>query len=414
MIKIENLSKEFTVYRRPIAMLKGVLGLAKEGKDYSIVKSLNKLNLDIPSAEVHGIIGMNGAGKSTLLKILTGVLDPTHGHIKIEGKVAALLELGTGFHRELTGRENVYLSGPIMGFSDAELEAKLPEIMEFAELEDYFDRPLKTYSSGMYVRLAFSLAISVQPDILIIDEALSVGDAYFQQKCLKKIKDFKEQGTTILFVSHDLSAVKMLCNRVSVLSKGQLIFTGEPLHAVDLYNALISEHRDEHVVAMRTEQAKLSSADRSFESGSKKIEIKEIQILNQKGQDLSSVVSGTSVTLCIKTLVNVKELFDPTCGILIRDRLGYDIFGVNTLGLRIKAGRVEQGKMVEFRFHFPLNLGPGSYSLSVSLHEGRTHIEENYHWLERGKMFEVLPSADMDFIGAARLQAQCEVVLDKF
>ena len=223
MIHIQEVSKKFKVYPSRAARLREwVLG----GKYHQEFWALHKIDLKIESGEVFGIIGMNGAGKSTLLKILTGTLAATSGKIEMQGRVAALLELGTGFHPELSGRDNVLMNGKLLGLTESEIIEKIPGIHAFSELGDFFEKPVRTYSSGMYVRLAFSLAASVDPDVLIIDEALSVGDAYFQQKCLERIKQFKEQGTTILFVSHDPGVVKVLCNRVAFLQKGKLLGIG--------------------------------------------------------------------------------------------------------------------------------------------------------------------------------------------
>lgn len=409
MIEIKNLTKEFRVYKRRFSMLKELFGYAKPDVDYDLVSSLNDINISIPEGSVHGVIGMNGAGKSTLLKILTGVLDPSSGTFNVSGRVAALLELGTGFHGELTGRENIYVNGAIMGLSHDEIDSKIQAIQDFAELGDFFDRPVKIYSSGMYVRLAFAFAISVEPDVLIIDEALSVGDAYFQQKCLKKIRSFKESGTTILFVSHDLGAVKMLCESVTLLDKGSVLFHGTPVQALDLYNALLAEHQNKELVKARKLAAAMSDPDTSFESGTREAEVVDVVIKTSGGESSVALVTGTRVAIHVKTKIQKGPMDQPTCGILIRDRLGYDIFGVNTDNLSVKPDGKVDGE-VEYVFNFDLNIGPGDYTLTVALHSDRSHIEDNYHWIERALIFKVLPAADFEFIGVTRLSPEVEIL----
>lgn len=403
MIRIEDLHKEFKVYRNRKGMVRELFGLARAERDYDLVRSLRGINLTIGQGRVHGIIGMNGAGKSTLLKILTGVLHPTSGRFHMEGRVAALLELGTGFHGELSGRENVRLNASIMGLERHEIEDKIPEIEAFAELGEFFDRPVKIYSSGMYVRLAFSFAISVDPDVLIIDEALSVGDAYFQQKCLRKIQTFKEAGTTILFVSHDLGALKSLCEEITLLSRGEVLFTGNPLQALDLYNALLAEHKSEQLIHERRDQARHATSSTSFESGNRDFEISSVRLLDRSGRSVTAVTAGSPVTIEVSALVNRGPIDNPTCGILIKDRLGFDIFGTNSNCLGVSTGNWETGQKCTFRFDTELNTGTGDFTLSVALHSGRTHTEDHYHWMDRALLFQVIPSLDFEYTGAAKL-----------
>jgi lipopolysaccharide transport system ATP-binding protein len=409
MIRIENLVKEFRIYKKRSSILKHILGIAKKGVDYDSIRTLDKVTIDVPKGRVHGIIGMNGAGKSTLLKILTKVIDPTQGSIQIEGRVAALLELGTGFHVDLTGRENVYLNGSTLGLSRAEIDKKIGEIQSFAELGDFFDRPVKIYSSGMYVRLAFSFAVSVDPDVLIIDEALSVGDAYFQQKCLIKVREYKEKGTTILFVSHDLGAVRMLCDEVTLLSRGKVIYTGEPLKALDLYNALLAEHQNEELVSARVKQVGDTNNRESFASGNRQLEIQNVSLFNADGDSVQVVTSGEKVLLRIECKAYADEILNPTCGILIKDRLGYEIFGTNTHHLGLDSGPIKSGSSLTFEYSFHMNLGPGEYTLTVALHSDRSHVNESYHWIERALLFKVLPTPEFSFIGVSRLEPNVEI-----
>lgn len=406
MIRVDNLSKQFRVYKSKGAMIKGAFGLARSGKDYELVTSLKNISLKVEKGEIHGIIGVNGAGKSTLLKILVGVMDASSGSFEVKGTVASLLELGTGFHPELTGRENVYINASLLGFTKKEIEERMSAIQEFAEIGDFFDRPVKIYSSGMYVRLAFSFATSVDPEILIIDEALSVGDIYFQQKCLRRILDFKKMGVTILFVSHDLPAVKKLCDRCTLLSSGSVVHTGTPLECLDLYNALLPSFFKESAKTLSSTQKNAVQSD-AFESGNRKLEVTKIEMLNQEKHTTGVFLSGEKayIRLGVKASENIDN---PTFGILIRDRLGYDIFGTNTYILGIDTGSPKQGTDFEVAYALDMNLGPGDYTLSVSLHMGETHLEENFHWIDRACAFKVVLS-DKRFIGVSRLNPEFSI-----
>lgn len=409
MIEITDLKKSYLLFHSKVGMLKHLVGFARLDKDYDEIQSLKGINLTVPEGQVHGIIGMNGAGKSTLLKILTGVVDPTAGTFNLSGRVAALLELGTGFHGELSGRENVFLNGSMQGLSQSDITDRLPEIEAFAELGDFFDRPVKTYSSGMYVRLAFAFAVAIDPDVLIIDEALSVGDAYFQQKCLQRIHDFKRKGTTILFVSHDLGAVKALCDQVTVLAQGKVMYTGETMKALDLYNALLAEYKDTKLTAARLRQVEQSKSGETFGSGNLKMRIESVEIYDHQGTPSQAIVSGSPATIRVEATVNEEEVDNPTCGILIRDRLGYDVFGINSFDMGFHAGIVRRGEKVVFCFKMNADIGPGDYTLTAALHSFRTHVNDSYHWLDRAVVFQVLPSKDYHFIGVARLAPSLEL-----
>lgn len=410
MIRIENLSKHFRVYTSKAAMVKSAFGLARQGKDYNVVTSLKDVSLNIAKGEIHGIIGVNGAGKSTLLKILVGVMDPSSGSFKVEGSMASLLELGTGFHPELTGRENVHINGSLLGLTKKEIEAKIPEIQAFAEIDEFFDRPVKIYSSGMYVRLAFSFATSVDPEVLVIDEALSVGDIYFQQKCLRKIQEFKKKGVTILFVSHDLPAVKKLCDRCTLLSSGSVVHTGSPVECLDLYNALLPSFFKESAKKLASSHKDILVSN-SFESGNRKLEVIKIEMLNQDLKNTNVFLSGEKAYVRLQVRSAEESIENPTFGILIRDRLGYDIFGTNTCILGIDTGVPKQGSVFEVLYALDMNLGPGDYTLTISLHRGETHLEENFHWIDRAHAFKVVLS-DKRFIGVSRLNPEFSVNYD--
>ena len=233
-IQVKNVSKIYKLYNRPSDRLVDTFGLPGR-KKFKEHRALNNVSFEVKKGETLGIIGTNGSGKSTILKIITGVLNPTEGEVVIDGRISALLELGAGFNMEYTGIENVYLNGMMMGFTNEEIDAKLQEILDFADIGEFVNQPVKTYSSGMFVRLAFAVAINIDPEILIVDEALSVGDVFFQSKCYHKFEEFKKMGKTILFVSHDLSSITKYCDRAILLNKGKKLFEGTPKEAVDLY-----------------------------------------------------------------------------------------------------------------------------------------------------------------------------------
>ncbi len=276
MIIIDQLSKKFATYPSQRQRLLELLSLGKK-KYHHESWSLKNINLHVQPGEVFGLVGMNGSGKSTLLKIIAKTLTPSKGSIRLNGTIAAILELGTGFHPDLTGKENVLLNGRLLGLEKKQLLSRLDEIADFSELGDYFFQPMRTYSTGMYVRLAFSLVVAIYPNILLIDEALSVGDAYFQQKCLTKIAALKQQGTTILFVSHDLQVVRTLCDRVALLDSGELLAIGQPLAIIEHYNALLgkkSSHASHYVIEQGNDT-------RGTRSGNHYAQIMEVRLENR-------------------------------------------------------------------------------------------------------------------------------------
>ncbi|MFW7378364.1 MAG: ABC transporter ATP-binding protein [Oligoflexus sp.] len=403
MITIENLSKAFKVYPKRSDRLKEWLTFGQKSyhQDYW---ALRNINLKMDEGEVFGLIGMNGAGKSTLLKILTGTMFPTLGQFQMKGRVAALLELGTGFHGELTGRDNVRLNGRLLGLTDQEIDSKMDIIKDFCELGDFFDKPVRTYSSGMYVRLAFSLASSIEPDVLIIDEALSVGDAYFQQKCLRRIERFKEEGTTILFVSHDPGAIKLLCDRVGLLNRGQLLAEGDAQDMLEEYNALLAKV-DGHGCQYSIDRSHEISNEATLVAGNRRAEIKQVQLVNEQGRSITAIVTGQKVKLVVEAQFN-SDIQNPTVGILIRDRLGYDIFGTNTAEMHIPTDSFRDRDQVRFSFEFEMNIGPGDYTITVAMHSSKTHVEECYQWVDRILTFKVLPRPDFQFLGVSYLRPQ--------
>ncbi len=366
--------------------------------------ALRGVSFEIEPGEAVGIIGQNGAGKSTLLKILTGTTQPSEGAMEIKGRVAALLELGMGFHPDFTGRENAIMACQMTGMSSKEMQTLLPEIEEFSELGDYMDQPLRVYSTGMQMRLAFSAATAVRPDILIVDEALSVGDAYFQHKSINRIRSFKEQATTLLFVSHDPGAVKSLCDRALLLDEGVLIRDGSPDAVFDYYNGMIArKSKDEEIRQVETELGRTTTR-----SGTGEASILNVEMFDQSGRPARAFRVGDTARIQCHITFNT-SIENPTVGILIRDRLGNDVFGTNTYRLKVEEHSCKAGEGVTVLFTLPLNLGCGNYSLAAAVHSRDTHLEDNYDWWDQCLVFQVVPNDSFSFIGLAAIPVQVEI-----
>ncbi|GEM_PF-72031 len=399
MIRIHNVSKQFRLYSRPSDRILEWIGRSPR---HRVFWALKDLNLDVPSGRSMGIIGPNGAGKSTLLKIVTGTLAPTTGTIEARGRVAALLELGTGFHAEFTGRQNVRVNARLLGLSPEEIAAREPEIIAFSELGPFIDQPIRTYSSGMVMRLGFSIAAAVDPDVLIVDEALSVGDAHFSQKCIRRIRQFREKGATILFVSHDPGAVLSLCDEAVLLDAGIVAARGEPQMVLEQYNALLAR-RGEGNVEMTVRFAAPADGGASGEeaarrSGTFQALVTGARWLAAPGggcacaqnprAPLQTLVSGQRAVLEIDVLF-LAPVSDPTVGFLIRDRLGQDIYGSNTRRRGIALGNFQPGERLRLRIEMELPLGYGDYTLTTAVHRDETHLQECFDWTDRGLSFHV-------------------------
>ncbi len=366
--------------------------------------ALRHLTFDVGQGETVGIVGQNGAGKSTLLKLIVGTTQPSEGTFAVGGRATALLELGMGFHPDFNGRQNALMTLRMAGFSEEESEAILPEVVEFSELGGFMEQPLRTYSSGMQVRLGFAIATARRPDILIVDEALSVGDAYFQHKCIRRIRDFKEEGTTMLFVSHDPIAVKSLCDRAILLDHGRMIQQGSAEAVLDYYNAMIAE-REQHDKAVRQEAAGEQEERVRTESGSGEVRITRVSMTNGEGMETTSFTTGERTVVTCE-LEFRDELHDYAVGILLRDRLGNEVYGINTTYLGVSAIPAMPGDKVEAHFSVDLNLGYGHYAISVAAHSPDGHVDANYHWLDNAIAFQVIPGDSARFAGVAALPAR--------
>lgn len=379
-IKVEHLSKMYKLYDKPSDRFKEALGLTKK-KLYAEHYALDDVNFDVKVGETVGIIGTNGSGKSTILKIITGVLNPTGGSVTVNGRISALLELGAGFNMEYTGIENIYLNGTMIGFSREEIDAKMQDILDFADIGEFVNQPVKTYSSGMFVRLAFAVAINIEPEILIVDEALSVGDVFFQSKCFKKFEEFKKMGKTILIVSHDLGSISKYCDRVILLNKGKKAAEGSPKKIVDLFKKLlVGVNIDEDDESSENSTAVAAVDDDSVDTrwkdnytinpkineyGNRKAEIIDFAIIDENGVYTSSIMKGTPFKIRSKVKFN-ESVVDPIFTYTFKTIKGTDITGTNTMFEKVSVGTTKPGDVYVATFEQDMSLQGGEYLLSIS------------------------------------------------
>ncbi len=389
-VRVEHLQKVYKLYQKPMDRLKESLGLTRR-KLYQEHYALNDVSFQVRQGETVGIIGTNGSGKSTILKIITGVLNPTAGELEVNGRISALLELGAGFNGEYSGLENVYLNGTMMGFSRKEIDQKLDGILKFADIGDFIHQPVKTYSSGMFVRLAFAVAINIDPEILIVDEALSVGDVFFQAKCYHKFEEFKEMGKTILLVSHDLGSVGKYCDRVILLNQGVKVDEGEPKRIVDLYKKILvgQDQPQEKHISQASEapvkegnrwQDRLQLNPQLLEYGEKRAEIVDFAILDEEGRISNSVDKGGSCQIRVKVRFH-EPVQEPIVAYTIKNLRGTEITGTNTMyeGIVIPPQNPGDERIVTFQQR--VDLQGGEYLLSLGCtgyRDGDFHV---YHRL---------------------------------
>jgi lipopolysaccharide transport system ATP-binding protein len=401
-IVVNHLGKAYKKY--PTRMMRLAEGLLPEyGSLHTLHWVLQEMNFVVQPGEALGIIGINGAGKSTLLKMIAGTVAPTVGSVTISGKVAAMLELGMGFHPDFSGRQNVYMAGQLLGHSTEEITQLMPQIEAFAEIGCYIDEPVRIYSSGMQVRLAFSVATASRPDVLIIDEALSVGDAYFQHKSFDRIKQFRAQGTTLLIVSHDKSAIQSLCDRAILINAGKLVMEDKPEAVMDYYNALLAEKEHYSIDLLKTSDGKTQAI-----SGSGEASITEVALLNELGELIEVVRVGENITLKVKISANT-AIPRLVVGYAIKDRFGQVIFGTNTHHLSGAVESVVVGEMIEYAFQFPANFGVGTYSVAVAAHRDEVHIGANYEWRDLATIFNVISGSESTFVGSAWIPPVLEI-----
>ena len=402
VLGVNNIGKAFRTYHsewQRFGRWFGITTMPKEEK-----WTLRHLYFEIHKGEAIGIVGQNGAGKSTLLKIVTGTLKPTEGDVSVNGRIAAILELGMGFNPDLSGRQNVRHAAAIMGFTTSQIESQMPSIEAFAEIGQYFDEPVRTYSSGMQMRLAFSVATAWRPEILIIDEALSVGDAYFQHKSFAKIREFRDLGTSLLIVSHDKNAIQTLCSRAILLESGKLVKDGTPEAIFDLYNALIAEKSNSTV-----ETKTLEDGSTKTTSGTGEAKVESAKLINSEGVPAEHIWVGESVEFVLKVRVE-QDLESLVLGIAIKDRLGQVMFGTNTWHTKQILRDVKAGQSYTFKVRMNNTLGVGSYSLQTALHDKDTHLTANYQWLDYVMVFEVVNSRKDFFLGSQWINASFEAL----
>jgi len=440
-IEVKNLTKIYKLYDKPMDRLKDSLGLAKKGT-FKEHKALNNVSLSVKKGETVGIIGTNGSGKSTILKIITGVLSPTEGEVNVDGHISALLELGAGFNMEYNGIDNIYLNGMMIGFSEEEIEKRMDAILEFADIGDYVYQPVKTYSSGMFVRLAFAVAINIDPEILIVDEALSVGDVFFQAKCYHKFEEFKKKGKTILFVSHDLSSISKYCDRAVLLNQGVLLGEGTPKKMIDIYKqVLVGQYPlpssdvenlldDESIreaaasadkradakikgdnktskKASETSQNQESVSDvEALEYGDGAAVITEYYITDNKDVRTNSIIKGTDFTVHMRVKFN-RNVSAPIFAMTFKNVMGIEITGTNSMVEKAFLEPVKAGDVKDITFTQNMSLQGGDYLLSF----GVTGFEQNdftvYH-----RLYDVLSVSvvsDKNTVGYYDMNSICKV-----
>lgn len=399
-IKIDHLSKVYKIFDKPSDRVREALN--PFGKRYSKdFYALNDVSLTIKKGETVGIIGKNGAGKSTLLKVITGVLTPTSGSIQVNGRIASLLELGAGFNPEMTGIENIYMNGTIMGYSREEMDARLQNIIDFADIGNFINQPVKMYSSGMFARLAFAVNAFVEPDILIVDEALSVGDAGFQAKCYRKFAELRKKGVTVLLVSHDITSILQFCDAGILLSDGKLLYEGNTRTAVDTYKKILSgiicnNDADLHNIGKKKRwhaekdwKSHYKINDSMLEYGDKNIEIVDYKVSDENKNIISSINNRNSVTITLSIRAK-KDIYEPIVAFSIKDIKGNELIGVNTLLENVKVGWIKAGIDYEFSFEQKIPLQPNRYTVSFGVTKYVNNGLHVYHRLYDALLIDII------------------------
>lgn len=421
-IEVKGLDKAYKLYDKPSDRLKEALGLSRK-KKYTEHYALKGVDLTVSQGETVGIIGTNGSGKSTLLKIVTGVLNPTHGQVSVNGRISALLELGAGFNMEYNGIENIYLNGTMIGFSKKEIDARMDDILKFADIGEYVYQPVKTYSSGMFVRLAFAVAINIDPEILIVDEALSVGDVFFQAKCYHKFEEFKQMGKTILFVSHDLSSISKYCDRVVLLNQGTMLGEGSPKEMIDAYKQVLvgqypMNHDDENnllddeainsaVEAQMDGSSAVALNPDLLEYGTKAAVIDSYQIEDEKGRITSAIIKGQECSIHME--VDFKEDIEaPIFAFTIKNIKGVEITGTNTMAEKAFLEPVKAGSRKHITFTQKLDLQGGEYLLSLGVTGFEKENFQVYHRLYDVMNLTII--SDKDTVGFYDMNSTVTVV----
>lgn len=400
-ISVKNLTKTYRIFGHPGDRIKQALTFGRVRFHHEFT-ALQDVSFEIKKGETIGIIGRNGSGKSTLLQLICGILKPTSGTVQVNGRISALLELGAGFNPEFTGRENVYFQGAILGIPKEEMEAKFDGIAAFADIGEFIDQPVRTYSSGMYVRLAFSVAIHVQPDILVVDEALSVGDVAFQHKSIKRARELINAGTSLLLVSHDRNMITATCSRCIFIDKGRIMMDGLPADVFDYYYASVTKGSES------LQQNRLDSGRSQVISGTGEARVETIRLLDNDGKELDNLEVG--ITVVLEFLVRVHQSVPRLAlSFAIRDRLGQSIFSTNTNNFGKSPENVPAGAVFKFRFLFHANMGPGCYSISTFLISSNDRFTDNFETRELAFFFEIWNVAHPLFAGSVWLNPELDV-----
>jgi lipopolysaccharide transport system ATP-binding protein len=403
-IQVNNLGKAYKQYPGRWARLAEWLTPGNAVR-HQLKWVLQDITFNIQPGEAVGIIGINGAGKSTLLKLITGTAQPTTGHVSISGQVAALLELGMGFHPDFTGRQNAIMAGQLLGMTAQEVTDLMPQIEAFAEIGEYIDSPVRVYSSGMQMRLAFSVATVKRPDVLIVDEALSVGDAYFQHKSFDRIRQFQKAGTTLLIVSHDKAAIQSICDQAILLKAGRLVMQGKPEAVMDYYNAISAAHQQQEI-----SQFILANGSIQTVSGNGQASIESALLTDTTDQKIEIIDVGSTVRLVVEVWAQ-SDLPELVVGFMIKDRLGQPVFGTNSHHCRQPLAQIKKGERIRYLFEFNANIGPGHYTIALALHTKDTHLENNYEWRDQALLFEVVNNQQDEFVGIAWLKPSLKIHL---
>jgi len=400
-MSVDKVGKVFRRYRHEFYRILGwFFETAPHGEEKWVLRNIS---FDVEAGQALAIVGRNGAGKSTLLKLITGTMRASEGKISLSGKISAILELGMGFNSDYTGQQNVFHALGLMGYQHGQIAAVIPEIEAFSELGSYFNQPLRVYSSGMHMRLAFSVATAFRPDVLIVDEALSVGDAYFQHKSFDKIKEFRRLGTTLILVSHDRMALLSLCDRAILLHEGTVALDGDPESVLDYYNALLGQKNEQPILTEQQPDGRFKTS-----SGSRKVEIVSSHLEDDNRDLIDTLDVGDLVTIRVraKAFDDVKSL---VFGYSIKDRFGQTVYGTNTYYSDQKLENIKKGEEIEFAAEFFANFGTGTYSVAVALVGGENHLDENYDWRDLSIIFDVTNMAKQTFDGRAFIPSTIRV-----
>ncbi|MBW7475066.1 ABC transporter ATP-binding protein [Paenibacillus oenotherae] len=419
-IRISHLSKTYRIFEKPQDRL--MQFLFKNKQYYRDFNALQPLSFEVFRGEAVGIIGRNGSGKSTLLQMIAGTLTPSSGEIEVDGRVAALLELGSGFNPEFTGRENVYLNASILGIGRDEIEQRFDEILKFADIGDFIDQPVKTYSSGMYVRLAFAVSINVDPDILIVDEALAVGDGRFQLKCFEKIKALKEAGKTILVVSHDLQTVRQICDKAILIDRGKLLDIGDPNDVVNHYTKVLFSQLSNEESEAKVEEKAPESAVKTFKGADYTEETKSkeyrygnhdgvIEWISVGGRGIDEIVTlTTSEELDVQFRVKAnRRITQPIFAMTVKSVKGVDVFGTNSYFRGYDFRELSDGDTALITFKQKMRLMPGDYFISLGFVElingDIVPLDRRYDVIE----LKILPEKNDRSFGIANLESEIEI-----